>query len=174
MKELPAAELPALRSEIEAYVQEVDENWATISERGSPQQGIPLREFHGFPIMANRLAAIDVFPRQEDRPFILSVFTGGGGAYSPRSAFAALVKILGKKEKKYESLHADEALDELYLVLYWWQGYAHNSPYDAPGYGLPEIARDLEAYIRMADTIFDKIFVFDVNKNESHVVWSAA
>jgi hypothetical protein len=172
LRELPEAELATIRAEIEQYVLQVDRDWAAISDRGNPQQGIPLRDFSGFPTMANRVAAIDVFPRQEGSGFSLNIFNGGGGAYSPRSAFAALEKILAKKEGKYETLREDQALDELYLVLYWWQGHAHNSPYDAPGYGLAEIARDLEAIIRQTDTIFDKIFVFDVNKNEAHVAWS--
>ena len=79
--------------------------------------------------------------------------------------------MLGKKVKKYSGLHATESLNELWLVIYYWQGYLHNTPYDSPGYGLPEIGAELAPLVQADHGLFDRIYLFDVPKRDLVSVW---
>ena len=170
---LPASSAPELTRELETCASHINDTWAAISERWTVGQGYPVRDFREYPTLNKYVRQLDFFPRNVGERFCVT-FMNGGGAYSPRAAFAALLRILNKKESKYEGLRERERLDELHLVLYWSQGLAHNTPYDGLDYSLEDVAAELEPIIREGGTIFDAVFISDMPRDEHVRVWPGA
>lgn len=83
-----------------------------------------------------------------------------GAAYSPDDALQAAVAALQKKVAMYTTLKDDEHLDELYLLLYYDQGWAYNTPFHTPTFGFPDIANTMREIAAHNHGQFDKIFLF--------------
>ena len=62
---------------------------------------------------------------------------------------------------KYANLHADENLSELYLLLYYDQGWVYNSPYRSLHYGFLDVASELRVVTKTEHGRFDRVFLFD-------------
>ncbi len=169
-QELQASDIEQFRRELADWIASVEAVWSQFAERDTLTQGVPVRDFQQYPLVRAHLSQIDVFPRTEGRSVGIGIFAGGG-PYSTNSAFEALLTVLGKKVKKYSELHATESLNELWLVIYYWQGYLHNTPYDSPGYGLPQIGAELAPLVQTDHGLFDRIYLFDVPKRELVSVW---
>jgi hypothetical protein len=172
-RELPTAIVGALGNELRECIDAVDKQWESLTARWPVYQGFPFSDFAGYPTLAKYVAALDLSPIQSDIPFHVS-FMPQGGAYSPRSAFHALLRVLGKKESMYADLREKQCLVQLHLLLYWWQGELHNAPYSAGTYSLNEIAADLRTLIQTGGTNFDAVFICDVPRERMAVVWPGA
>jgi len=81
--------------------------------------------------------------------------------YHPDSAVEALKVILEKKTAKYSDLHITQNLDELYLLIYYAQGFQHNTPYTAPSFGFKEVAEKARSVVEKDHGKFQKIFLFN-------------
>lgn len=172
-RELPATIASALGTELHQCIDSVDKRWQSLTAGWPVNQGFPFSDFAGYPALTKYVAALDLSPKYSDIPFHIS-FMPQGGAYSPRSAFQALLRILGKKESMYAALRQSESLAQLNLLLYWWQGELHNAPYRAGDYALNEIAADLRTLIETGGTNFDAVFICDVPRERMAVVWPGA
>lgn len=162
-KQLPEAAVAKFQRQLLEWTQSVEQSWVTFADRTTLDQGVPVRDFKECQLLQEHLAQIDVFPRTDERRVRIDVFEGGG-AFSTTSAVEALLTILSKKVRKYADLRESKLLDEFWLVIYYWQGYLHNSPYDSHGYGLREIAAQIHPIIRSDPGPFGRIYVYDVPK----------
>jgi hypothetical protein len=160
---LPSAQVVQFRQDLFDAITGFDSQWQTLADRWSAAQGIPVRDFSNYPLLQKHVLQLDLFSRT-DMPFSVT-FLGSGGPYSPKTAYRALLSVLGKKVGMYQGLHAAASLSELYLVIYWWQGYIHNSPYDRQGYGLQDVANELQPIVAANPGQFQRIFLFDYAKN---------
>lgn len=79
--------------------------------------------------------------------------------YNPQEMFDRLLAIIGKKTRKYPTLHRLQALDELYLIVFYSKGMLWNPPYDAHGFGFREVADEVAGRLQDGGS-FQKIFLF--------------
>jgi hypothetical protein len=172
-RELHSAIAKVLGNELRECIEAADRDWESLTARWPVYQGYPLSDFASYPTLAKYVSALDLAPTQSDIPFHIS-FLPQGGAYSTRSGFQALLRVLGKKESMYGDLRQKQSLAKLHLVLYWWQGALHNAPYDnGMGYSLNEVAADLQTLIETGGTNFDAVFICDVPREKMVRVWPA-
>lgn len=169
-RELRDRDVEQFRAELADWIASIETSWVDFAERSTLHQGVPVRDFSSHPLLAAHLAQIDVFPRKDEANVFLGIFAGGG-PYSTKPAVEALLAVLGKKVQKYSDLHDTESLAELWLLVYYWQGYLHNSPYDAPGYGLSQIAAQIGPSLQAEHGHFDRVYLFDVPKRQLLTMW---
>ncbi len=151
------------RTEMYALMEEIDEGWARNEDVNGPQ-GLMRSDFSKYPVIARYVQNLKFFPTNiMDTPAGIAWidFPARGGAYSSQSAVEALKILIEKKTKKYERLHAEEKLDELYLVAYYDQGLFYNSPYHTLGFGFDEIANICRQWVKKNPGKFQKIFLLD-------------
>jgi hypothetical protein len=77
---------------------------------------------------------------------------------------------LNKKTSKYHDLHRRQSLDELYLVIYYDQGWFYNTPFAAPGIGFRQIAEIAAQVAADNHGVFQKIFLFNSLYRDQEVV----
>ena len=94
-----------------------------------------------------------------------------GGPYGTQSALDALEISLQRKTAKYATLKANAGLAELHLVLYYDQAWAFNTPFDAPGFGFPEIVSHLKQVAVADHGAFDRIFLFIPAKQQLEAIY---
>jgi hypothetical protein len=164
--ELSASDGESFRRELLRLVRQVDQDWPSHREWDSPQ-GYTVREFSAYPVVARYLTDLHFHP--QGRPGIIPGirwirFPYRGGSYSPQDAVDALLELLRDKTAKYSDLHAKQSLTELYLIAYYNKAALYNSPYLAPGLGLPEVASIAAAEVANNPRPFQKIFLFNATK----------
>src|SRR4030095_13330036 len=81
--------------------------------------------------------------------------------YYPDRDVEALKVIIEKKTAKYGNLHTTQNLDELYLLIYYSQGFQHNTPFKAPNFGFKEVAKSARSVVENDHGKFQKIFLFN-------------
>ncbi|MDA2934647.1 hypothetical protein MYX82_09940 [Acidobacteria bacterium AH-259-D05] len=173
---LDSADIYSFRRQLLEFISQTDANWSALENHDSPQ-GIPVVDFSGYPLLSRYLRQIDFFPRTVYSPGLGSnwiTFPASGGSYSPMTAVEALLKVFCKKTGKYSTLCQDQSLAELYLLIYYDQGWAYNSPFEALGYGFKDIADELRAAAQRDPGPFNKVFLFVVANDEAIEVWSCA
>ncbi len=153
----------AFRKELLSLVRSVDSDWEKNEDRQSPQ-GYSHRDFSGYPYLDRYLGSLHFWSRSEfDTPLGIRwiTFPNYGGAYTPQGSVDALREQLNKKTSKYLDLHQQQSLDELYLLIYYDQGWFYNTPFTAPGFGFREIAEIAAQAAADNHGRFDKIFLFN-------------
>ncbi|MGA8154358.1 MAG: hypothetical protein WB952_25670 [Terriglobales bacterium] len=160
---LGAEDAVAFKAEFYECIKQTDTGWPNNPERDDPQ-GHTLRDFAEYPVMGKYLDGLHFQSRERINPIkgiAWADFRPRGGAYSPKDAVAALLELLRKKTNKYASLHREQDLVELYLVVYYDQGLIHNTPYFGLNFGLDEVAKAASAEVAKNPGPFQKIFLFN-------------
>jgi hypothetical protein len=164
--DLSASDSAEFRAELLSLLHRVDNEWPNCCEWQSPQ-GAFIRDLAGYPCLARYLTHLQIHPKWGSgipTHYRWVCFPARGGAYSPRDAVDALLDLLRDKAAKYSGLHAKEGLTELYLIAYYNKALFYNSPYLAPGFGLPEVATIAGAEIAKTPGAFQKIFLFNATE----------
>jgi hypothetical protein len=159
---LHANEAADFRKQLYAFISNLDDRWESMEDHDDPQ-GADIHDFDGYPLLQKYLAAMNCrsqrwFETHDGNEWI--VFMNHGGAYSPESAVNALKVTLARKTQKYATLHDDQRLTKLFLLIYYDQGFHYNTPFDAPGYGFDEIAVELAALAAIDHGVFEGIWLF--------------
>jgi hypothetical protein len=160
---LRAEDAEAFKNEIYKCIGEADSSWDVNEEAQSPQ-GLVLHDLAAYPHVAQYLATLHLLPRNRYstiKGIGWLTFPAHGGAYSPRDAVDALLDVLGKKAGKYADLHKDQALTELYLVVYYDRALIHNTPFIAANFGWNEVTFIARKVIAKHPGVFQKIFLFN-------------
>ena len=162
---LRQADAEDFRKELLSLIERVDSDWGKNEDCNSPQ-GYFHRDFSGYPYLDRYLGSLRFWPRSR---FNTSLgvrwvrFPNPTYAYTPQDAIDALREQLNKKTSKasYLDLHQRQNLDELYLLLYYDQGWIYNTPFNAPGFGFREIAEIAAQAAANNHGVFQKIFLFN-------------
>lgn len=95
----------------------------------------------------------------------------GGGSFSPEEASHALRDVITRKthKKNYKTLKRDQALDQLYLVVYYDRGPLWNSPYEGIDGGLENIVAEAQEWLGRDHGPLDKAFLFLACEPEKRV-----
>jgi hypothetical protein len=160
---LPANDAEVFKMEAYRCVREIDESWPTNPVRDDPQ-GHTFTDFAKYPLLGKYLAGLDFRSRRrQDQVKGISWigFRPRGGAYTPKYAVEALLRLLEKKANKYAGLHENHQLSELYLVAYYDQALIYNTPYFGPNFGLAQIAEIAAIESSKRPGPFQKIFLFN-------------
>lgn len=163
LKPLRRDDTEAFRKELLSLVRSVDSDWEKNEDRQSPQ-GYSHLDFSGYSYLERYLGRLHFWSRSEfDTPLGIRwiTFQNYGGAYTPQESVDALREQLNKKTSKYDDLHRQESLDELYLLIYYDQGWFYNTPFAAPGFGFGEIAEIAAKVAASNYGKFQKIFLFN-------------
>jgi hypothetical protein len=125
---------------------------------------VVVRDFGEHMTLQRYVSSLVCFPRARGlspkRRVSWITFMPHGGPYSPRTALRALERTLNRKTSKYATLKTSANLAELYLLIYYQQGYHYNTPFDAPGFGFPEVATHLQTIASSEHGSFDRIFLY--------------
>lgn len=161
---LSPSDAEQFRKELYAFIIELDDHWQTL-DGYDERPGVDLEneDFVAHPTLAMYTHSLGCVSRQYEpsqRGDEWIGFMSHGGAYSPDTALDAAIIALRKKTNMYATLEADESLDELYLLLYYDQGWAHNTPFISPTFGFAQIAEGLRAVAAGDHGQFERIFVF--------------
>ena len=152
------------RHELYAFIKDIDQRWHTFDGHDE-QPGVDFDDgdFAQYATLARYTHSVECTAQQYNPSnpgdeWIM--FMAHGGAYAPDDALQAAIATLEKKTSKYATLKADEHLDDLYLLLYYDQGWAYNTPYHTPTFGFNDIANALRTVATNDHGQFDKIFLF--------------
>ena len=152
------------RQELYAFINDVDQRWETFDGHDErPGVDFDENDFAEYPTLGRYTHSLECAAQQYDPSTSGDewiMFMAHGGVYAPDDALQAAITTLEKKMSKYATLKADEHLDELYLLLYYDQGWAYNTPYHTPTFGFNDIAHGLRAVATNDHGRFDKIFLF--------------
>ena len=162
-RRLPATDAALFKTEVYRCVSEIDASWPTNPDRDAPQ-GHSLSDFSKYPLLGKYLAGLEFRSRRRlDRLKGISWigFRPQGGAYSPKDAVESLLRLLEKKANKYAGLHEDHQLSELYLIAYYDQALAYNTPYFGSNFGLAQVAEIAAIESSKRPGPFQKIFLFN-------------
>lgn len=157
--------------ELFAFVRELDACWPQRDDADDPQ-GCDIEDFSGYSTLTKYLAGLECYGTRRPSPARewLNMY-GVGAAYDPDDAVQALQSVLAKKCAKYETLRSDQQLDELYLLLYYDQGWQYNPPYESPDWGFGDVVRSLRAAAATMHGRFDRIFLFDSVNRRAGEIW---
>lgn len=162
------------RLEIYELLTKMDLCWCEREEQQDPQ-GYVHKDFSEFPCLRRYLKGIQFFPhsRIDTHPgdAWICFEDMGGGAFVAESAVKALLHLLRKKTEKYESLQADQRLDELYLVAYYDQAVLYNTPFHP--LHLPYVAKLAARAVARNPGHFQRIYLFKATEPtlESFQIW---
>lgn len=160
---LRQADAEGFRKELRSLIERVNSDWEKNEGSRSPQ-GYSYQDFSSSPILDQYLGSLRFWPRSQFNTFLgmrWVRFPNHTDAYTPQDAVDALLKVIGKKTSKYRGLHQQESLDELYLLLYYDQGWIYNTPFNAPEFGFREIAEIAARAAANNHGVFQKIFLFN-------------
>ncbi len=160
--QLKPADATSFRTEIYALVDRSDHAWRTNSEVNGPQ-GYLHTDFSGYPTVAHYVRSLHFHPRTLPRTKggDWLTFPMPGGAYSPQTALDALEVLYNKKAVKYGDLHTKGNLSELYLVAYYDQGLAYNSPYKTSNFGFDGVEHVFKRWVAANPGRFQRVFLLD-------------
>ncbi len=160
--ELTESHASEFRSQLYAFISDLDQRWSMIEDHDDPQ-GVHIDDFPGYPLVQKYLTGLVCWSQAHHRAYPgidWIVFMNHGGAYSPETALEALERTLKRKTTKYQTLHAEQELAELYLLLYYDQGFHYNTPFDTPGHGFSQIVQHLSRLTVQEHGVFQRIFLF--------------
>lgn len=152
------------RDELYAFIVELDDHWQML-DGYDERPGVDLsnEDFAGYPTLARYTQSLGCVSQQYEpsqRGDEWISFMSHGGAYNPDTALDAAITALQKKTNMYATLKADANVGELCLLLYYDQGWAYNTPFTTPNFGLAQIAEGLRAIAESDHGQFERIFVF--------------
>ena len=151
-------------NEIYAFIEKVNSDSSNNKDFDSPQ-GFSVQDFSGYSFLDRYLEDLHFFSRVYFAETSLGIpwirFQESAGPYTPPDAVNALLKILDKKISKYQNLHQEQNLDELYLLIFYDQGLLHNTPFIAPGFGFQQIVEIANREANINPGFFQKIFLFN-------------
>lgn len=163
------------RKELYDFIANLDQKLQTLDDHDDPQ-GVDIEnnDFANYPALAKYTHSLGCVsqqhhPTQQGTEWIH--FMSHGGAYSPDDALQAAIITLQKKTSMYATLKADEHLNELHLLLYYDQGWAYNTPFHAPNFGLPQIANALRNTAATDHGQFERIFLFIPTTKHSATIY---
>ena len=154
-----------------AFIREIDIDWPNREDNDDPQ-GVDVEDFAGYPTVGKYLTGLECYATERACPSRdwLNMY-GNGAGYDPQDAVDALIVVFRNKCEKYSDLHANQQLDELYLLLYYDQAWQYNTPYEAPGWSFCKIAGILADIAKSEHGAFDKIFLFDSVNRRVAAIW---
>jgi len=162
------------RKEIYALVKEVEVHWYEREERQDPQSYVHA-DLSAYPCLSRYLKHVQFVPRSRIHTHSGDAWIGfedmRGGAFVPWSAVNSLLEFLRKKSKKYESLRADQRLDELILVAFYDQAVLYNTPYHP--LNLSDVANLAARAVAQNPGRFQRIYLFKATEPtlESFQIW---
>ena|SRR6266568_1397368 len=170
---LSRSDSEAFCTELYALINYLDSNWSSLKDHDNPQGAI-IRDFSGYPVVAKYLSSLMCWARAyrtatPGHEWI--TFMPHGGSYGTQSAVHALEISLQRKTAMYPTLKTTAGLAELHLLLYYDQGWAFNTPFDAPGFGFPEIASHLRRVAAADHGPFNRIFLFIPAKQQLATIY---
>lgn len=160
-------------TELYALVSQLDSNWTQVRDHDNPH-GAVIRDFSGYPIVAKYLSSLMCWShlhRTAQLGHEWITFMPHGGAHGIQPAIQALEFSLQRKTAMYATLKSNAGLAELHLLLYYDQGWAFNTPFDAPGFGFREIASHLKQVASADHGAFDRIFLFIPAKQQLETIY---
>lgn len=167
------SEAATFRAQLYAFITQLDASWLARKDHGDPQ-GVGITDFSEYLLLTKYLSSIMCWSRAH-RPTTLGNewigFMPHGGPYAIKSAVEALEDSLKRKTAKYATLKTTANLSELYLLLYYDQGFHYNTPFDAPGFGFSEIVSHIAQMAASDHGAFDRIFLFIPAKQQVAIVY---
>jgi hypothetical protein len=146
-------------------------------------QGHIFSEFTGYACLVEHLEGLQFYSASRRSPAQLGihwiVFRNHGGAYTTDWMRDALVDNIKRKIDKYgkpgnKLKLENQQLAEFYLLAYYDEAILHNTPYDAPGFGFPEISASLTRELAACRHPFNKVFLYSPLENPPAIqVWPA-
>jgi hypothetical protein len=167
------------RTELYRFLSQVDQDWNENPDWHDSPGGALFDDFHAYPVLAEHLVGLVLHSRRFGPGVDWICFRPHGGAYSPEWMQNALLNNISNKIRRYSTPEAskrllDERLSQFLLVAYYDQASLHNSPYDAPGFGFPEIGASLAAMLAGTSHPFHRVFLYSpVEKIPFIQVWPA-
>lgn len=121
---------------------------------------IYLNDFSQVPTLGKFLTKLTVHPVGRASRGIR--FDKGNSGDSPKDVRDALIKVARDKCAKYNyrTLKKEQALDELYLVIYYNRASMWNSPYEGINGGIGVAVERAREQISLDHGPFDKVFLF--------------
>lgn len=128
-----------------------------------------LNDFSQAPTLGKFLTGTSIYPVRTPP---LSIKFAKGGSYSPEDARAAIAGVLKKKTAKrnYKTLKKEQALNELYLLVYYNRALLWNSPYEGINGGIDIAVEQAKAQMSKDHDPFDKVFLFLAFEPEMKVI----
>jgi hypothetical protein len=163
---LAARDSAQFRQEIYDLVALIDGSRASNPDKEDPQ-GTFFTELTEYPCLARYISGLHI-TRRRKRPFPLGwdwlSFRPHGGAYTPDWMRDALLENIRAKIDKYfrpsnKLKLQQERLAEFYLLAYFDEALIHKTPYEAPGFGLQQIAAIVRSELIANLHPFDKVFL---------------
>lgn len=162
--QLKEADAENFHNEIYTFIEKVNSDSSNNKDFDSPQ-GFSVQDFSGYLFLDRYLEDLRFFSRVHFAETSLGIpwirFRNWGGAYTPNDAVDALLKIMDKKISKYQNLHQEQEIDELYLLIYYDQGSFYNTPFIAPNFGFRQIVEIANRRANINPGFFQKIFLFN-------------
>lgn len=168
----PQSEQDEFRRELFDCIHDKDATWPGTRSLQDHEQ----LKFPNHPILTKYLAGIRYWPcraLKRDLGVEWVRFPARGRFYSPQEMFDELVARFGKKTGKYPTLHQQQHLGELYLVVFYSKGLLWNPPYAGPGWSFRDIARAAGQLLSQNPGPFQKVFLFSPVEKDQKVlqVW---
>jgi hypothetical protein len=132
------------------------------------------REFPNHPSLSKYVAWIKYWPcrpSENTPPGVEWVrFPTTGRFYDPRAMLDPLLTNIRKKTANYSTLRGQQALDELYLIVYYSKALLYNQPYSAPGFGFRDVAEAAGEVLSQNPGPFQRVFLFSPVERDQKVV----
>ena len=170
---LRPADSEEFKKQLYAFVRELDRRWSDL-EGHDDSQGLDVDTFPSYPMVAKYLGSLRCWSQATFRTHAGNEwmsFMPHGGGYDEESAFDALKESLARKTAMYTTLHKDQNLAELHLLLYYDQGFLYNTPFDVPDWGFNEIAAALANVAAQNHGVFDHIYLFILETGDLAVIY---
>lgn len=162
--QLKESDAENFRNEIYAFIEKANSDSSNNRDFDSPQ-GVSIQDFSGYLFLERYLEDLHFFSRVHFVEASLGIpwirFRNWGGAYIPNHAVDALLKIMDKKISKYQNLHQEQSLDELYLLIFYDQGVLYNTPFITHNSGFRQIVEIANQRANIHPGVFQKIFLFN-------------
>lgn len=158
----------AFRKELYDFVARIDADWLKNPEWDHPQ-GYWFTDFTGCPRLSQYIERLHFYARGRRFDPQLGAdwltFRAHGGAYASDWMRDALLQNIRRKIQKYAKPHnrlklQQQQLAEFCLLAYYDEAVLHNTPYDGPGFGFPEIAATVSRELAANPHPCDKVFLY--------------
>jgi hypothetical protein len=171
LRRLESDNAAAFDREFFEFIEKLDREWPTHIDHDDPQ-GLDIEDFNGYPTLGRYLAGLECYSTERGAPAgeWLNMYVHGA-AYEPLDAVESLMKTFAKKCRMYQTLRADQLLDDLNLVLYYDQAWLYNTPYEGLNWGFRNVATVLRAVAAVEHGQFDRVFLLDAVNRRAERVW---
>jgi hypothetical protein len=168
----PASEQEEFRRELFNCVRNKDAAWPP----GRSLQSHLQLDFAEYPILRKYITWIEYWPcrrLQRSKGSVWVRLPARGRFYTPQEMLDTLIANIAKKIGKYSTLHQQQKLDELYLIVFYSKGLLWNPPYSALGWGFRDIANAVSDMLSQNPGPFQKVFLFSPVEKDQKVlqVW---